>query len=212
MRKSARRRLSVSARSAPFVEDERHSCFHRGASTMTTKQPTIIYTLTDEAPLLATCSLLPIIRTFTAPAGIEVVDERHLGGGPHPGRVPRPPERGAAGARQPGRAGPPDAGCRTPTSSSCPTSARRCRSWSAAIKELQARGYKVPDYPGEPEDRRGEGDPRALLQGAGQRGEPGAARRQLRPPRAGWRSSATRARTRIRWASGARRRAPTSRT
>ena len=39
---------------------------------MSTKTPTIIYTLTDEAPLLATCSLLPIIRTFTAPAGIDV--------------------------------------------------------------------------------------------------------------------------------------------
>ena len=36
---------------------------------MTTKSPTIIYTLTDEAPLLATYSLLPIIETFTAPAG-----------------------------------------------------------------------------------------------------------------------------------------------
>jgi isocitrate dehydrogenase len=32
----------------------------------------IIYTLTDEAPLLATCALLPIIRTFAGPAGIEV--------------------------------------------------------------------------------------------------------------------------------------------
>ena len=39
---------------------------------MTTKQPTIIYTLTDEAPLLATCAFLPIIRSFTAPAGIKV--------------------------------------------------------------------------------------------------------------------------------------------
>lgn len=39
---------------------------------MTTNSPTIIYTLTDEAPLLATCSLLPIIRTFAAPAGITV--------------------------------------------------------------------------------------------------------------------------------------------
>ncbi len=34
----------------------------------------IIYTLTDEAPLLATASFLPIIRTFTAPAGIEVAE------------------------------------------------------------------------------------------------------------------------------------------
>ena len=34
----------------------------------------IIYTLTDEAPLLATASFLPIIRTFTASAGIEVAE------------------------------------------------------------------------------------------------------------------------------------------
>ena len=34
----------------------------------------IIYTLTDEAPLLATASFLPIIRTFAAPAGIEVAE------------------------------------------------------------------------------------------------------------------------------------------
>jgi isocitrate dehydrogenase len=39
---------------------------------MTTAQPTIIYTLTDEAPMLATCAFLPIIRTFTGPAGIRV--------------------------------------------------------------------------------------------------------------------------------------------
>ena len=32
----------------------------------------IIYTLTDEAPLLATCSFLPVIRTFAAPAGIDI--------------------------------------------------------------------------------------------------------------------------------------------
>jgi len=40
---------------------------------LSTKKSKIIYTLTDEAPLLATCSLLPIIRAFTAPAGIEIV-------------------------------------------------------------------------------------------------------------------------------------------
>ena len=39
---------------------------------MSTPQPTIIYTLTDEAPLLATCAFLPIIRTFTEAAGIAV--------------------------------------------------------------------------------------------------------------------------------------------
>jgi len=39
---------------------------------MSEKTQKIIYTYTDEAPLLATASLLPIIRTFTAAAGIEV--------------------------------------------------------------------------------------------------------------------------------------------
>src|SRR4029079_7150706 len=39
---------------------------------MTTKGQTIIYTLADEAPLLATHSLMPIIETFTKPAGVEI--------------------------------------------------------------------------------------------------------------------------------------------
>jgi len=34
--------------------------------------PTITYTLTDEAPLLATHAFLPIARTFTTPAGVSV--------------------------------------------------------------------------------------------------------------------------------------------
>ena len=39
---------------------------------MSNDNATIVYTLTDESPLLATASLLPIIRTFLAPAGIDV--------------------------------------------------------------------------------------------------------------------------------------------
>ena len=39
---------------------------------MSAEQPTIIYTLTDEAPLLATYAFLPIIRSFAEPAGINV--------------------------------------------------------------------------------------------------------------------------------------------
>ena len=34
--------------------------------------PTIIYTKTDEAPALATYSLLPIVQAFTKPTGIAV--------------------------------------------------------------------------------------------------------------------------------------------
>ena len=40
---------------------------------MAASKSKIIYTLTDEAPLLATCSLLPIIQTFAAQANIDVV-------------------------------------------------------------------------------------------------------------------------------------------
>ena len=39
---------------------------------MSSNSNTIYYTLTDEAPSLATCSLLPIVRTFTGAAGIDV--------------------------------------------------------------------------------------------------------------------------------------------
>ena len=39
---------------------------------MSTPPPTIIYTLTDEAPALATAAFLPIVRAFTAAAGIVV--------------------------------------------------------------------------------------------------------------------------------------------
>ncbi len=37
-----------------------------------TQTPTILYTKTDEAPLLATYSLLPILRAFMAPANVTV--------------------------------------------------------------------------------------------------------------------------------------------
>jgi len=41
---------------------------------MAAEKSKIIYTLTDEAPLLATCAFLPVLRTFAAPAGINVVE------------------------------------------------------------------------------------------------------------------------------------------
>ncbi|MBJ7325287.1 MAG: NADP-dependent isocitrate dehydrogenase, partial [Rhodococcus sp.] len=39
---------------------------------MTAKKPTIIYTLTDEAPMLATHAFLPVIRSFASAAEINV--------------------------------------------------------------------------------------------------------------------------------------------
>ena len=53
----------------------------------------------------------------------------------------------------------------------------------AAIKELQEKGYDLPDYPDDPKSDEDK-DVRALRQDQGQRREPGPARGQLRPARA----------------------------
>ena len=39
---------------------------------MCAEKPTVIYTLTDEAPMLATYAFLPIVRAFAEPAGIKI--------------------------------------------------------------------------------------------------------------------------------------------
>ena len=44
---------------------------------MSAETPKIIYTITDEAPALATQSLLPIIETFAAPAGV-IIETRNI--------------------------------------------------------------------------------------------------------------------------------------
>ena len=58
-------------------------------------QPDVIYTWTDEAPMLATHSLLPIVEGFTRAAGVSV---RYLTGAPHPGRL-RPGRQRPGGPR-----------------------------------------------------------------------------------------------------------------
>ena len=77
---------------------------------------------------LATSAFLPIIRTFTAPAGIEVETSDISVAGRILGEFPeflteeqRVPDNLA-------ELGQPDARCPIPTSSSCPTSAPRCTS------------------------------------------------------------------------------------
>ena len=116
---------------------------------MTTSQPTIIYTLTDEAPLLATCAFLPIIRTFTAPAGIKVatsdisVAARILAGFPeHLTEAQRVPDTLAELGRltlDPGT-----------NIIKLPNISASVHQLTDAIKELQAHGYKVPDFPENP--------------------------------------------------------------
>ncbi len=116
---------------------------------MSNQQPTIIYTLTDEAPLLATSSFLPIIRTFTAPAGVNVatsdisVAARVLAAFPEClTEAQRVPDNLAELGRL----------TLLPDTNiiKLPNISASVAQLMACIKELQAKGYKIPDYPENP--------------------------------------------------------------
>ena len=89
--------------------------------------PKILYTLTDEAPFLATQSLLPIVDAFTSTAGVAVetrdisLAARIVAQFPDTlDEAQQMPTTWPSWASWPPR--------RKPTSSSCRTSAPRCRS------------------------------------------------------------------------------------
>ncbi|MEN9480214.1 MAG: hypothetical protein RLZZ298_1609 [Pseudomonadota bacterium] len=109
----------------------------------------IIYTLTDEAPLLATCAFLPIVRTFTAPAGIEIekadisvsarvlaefsdylTDEQKV-----------PNTLGELGKK-----------CLLPDTNiiKLPNISASVGQLMSCVKELQSRGFNIPDFPENP--------------------------------------------------------------
>ncbi|NMG76622.1 NADP-dependent isocitrate dehydrogenase [Aromatoleum diolicum] len=116
---------------------------------MTNKSSTIIYTLTDEAPLLATYSLLPIIETFTAPAGIHIAksdisvaarilaefsdyltDEQKVPNNlAELGRLTQDPDTNII---------------------KLPNVSAAVQQLTAAIAELQKKGFAIPDYPEAP--------------------------------------------------------------
>ncbi|HMV64435.1 MAG TPA: NADP-dependent isocitrate dehydrogenase, partial [Rhodocyclaceae bacterium] len=116
---------------------------------MAAGKSTIIYTLTDEAPLLATCAFLPVVRTFTAPAGVDIVksdisvsarviaefsdmlpDELKM---PNTlaelGRITLQPDANII---------------KLPNISASVAQLKAC------IKELQEKGYPIPDFPENP--------------------------------------------------------------
>jgi len=116
---------------------------------MSAEQPTIIYTLTDEAPLLATYAFLPIIRTFTEPAGINVessdisVAARILAEfSDHLTDEQRVPDNLARLGEL----------TKLPDTNiiKLPNISASVPQLLAAIKELQDKGYAVPDYPAHP--------------------------------------------------------------
>ena len=117
---------------------------------MSTKKSNIFYTLTDEAPLLATYSLLPIFRKFLKPAGIELTasdisvaarilaefsdflepDQRVPDNLAELGELTQDPDTNII---------------------KLPNVSASVPQLKAAIEELQSKGYAVPDYPDDPE-------------------------------------------------------------
>ncbi|WP_407353377.1 NADP-dependent isocitrate dehydrogenase [Luteimonas sp. R10] len=113
--------------------------------------PTIIYTLTDEAPFLATQSLLPIVQAFTATAGI-AVETRDIS---LAGRIlAQFPERLTAEQRIGDHLAELGALATTPEANiiKLPNISASEPQLKAAIRELQGQGYALPDYPDEPKD------------------------------------------------------------
>ncbi len=111
--------------------------------------PTIIYTKTDEAPLLATYSLLPIIRAFTKHAGIAVETRDISLAGRTIARFPEylSEDRKTGDALA-------ELGALAKTREAniikLPNISASVPQLIAAIAELRAKGYALPNYPSDP--------------------------------------------------------------
>ena len=115
-----------------------------------TDAPTIIYTQTDEAPALATHSLLPIIQAFVQPGGV-AIETRDIS---LAGRIvaqfsDQLPEakRGVDALAELG------ALAKTPEANiiKLPNISASIPQMKAAIAELQGQGFALPDYPDSPQ-------------------------------------------------------------
>ena len=142
----------------------------------------IVYTHTDEAPALATASLLPIIRAFAGAAGIDV-ESKDIS---LAGRIlANFPELLAESQRQADALAELGELAKTPEANiiKLPNISASVPQLIAAIEELQQHGYQVPDYPEEPDNDDEAAIKSALCQSARQCRQPGASRGQLRSSR-----------------------------
>ena len=116
---------------------------------MTADSPKIIYTKTDEAPALATQSLLPIVRAFTQSSGItiELKDISLVGRILTAFSDQLPPEQQQVDALA-------ELGAlaKTPAANiiKLPNISASVPQLKTAIAELQSHGYAIPDFPEEP--------------------------------------------------------------
>ena len=156
-----------------------------GASSVATMpDSTIIYTHTDEAPLLATYSFLPIIQAYAGAAGV-AVDTRDIS---LAGRIIAAfPDHLTEDQRTTDALAELGELAKTPEANiiKLPNISASIPQLKDAIAELQGKGYALPDYPDDPQTGAAARDPRSLRQDQGQRRQPGAARGQLRPAGAG---------------------------
>ena len=118
---------------------------------MTTTASKIIYTKTDEAPMLATYSFLPIINAFSKAAGV-AVELRDIS---LAGRILAvfpdyltPQQKQADALSELGEL------AKTPEANiiKLPNISASLPQIQGAIKELQSQGYKLPEYPENPKD------------------------------------------------------------
>ncbi len=116
---------------------------------MTTQASKIIYTITDEAPALATYSLLPVVKTFVQTAGI-AVETRDIS---LAGRIIATfPENLTDEQKQEDDLAYLGELAKTPEANiiKLPNISASIPQLNAAIKELKSQGYNIPDYPSDP--------------------------------------------------------------
>ncbi len=117
---------------------------------MSAAKSKIIYTLTDEAPLLATYAFLPVIRAFAAPAGIDVAQSDISVAGRILGEFP---EYLTEAQRVPDNLAELGRLTLLPETNiiKLPNISASQNQLIGAIRELQGKGYKLPDYPEKPQ-------------------------------------------------------------
>ena len=108
----------------------------------------IIWTITDEAPLLATCSLLPVIRAYTRGSGVEI-ETRDIS---LAGRViANFPDNLTEDQKIPDDLGELGRLVKSPEANivKLPNISASIPQLQSAIEELQNKGYDIPDFPEE---------------------------------------------------------------